>query len=75
MKELINSARVRFLAVSENESFARTLTAGFLMHLRVTPSQLADIKTALIALPFTILGSMGATRLILRLDSQVVKLN
>ena len=35
---------------------------------------LADIKTALIALPFTILGSMGATRLILRLDSQVVKL-
>ncbi len=45
MKELINSARVRFLAVSENESFARTLTAGFLMHLRVTPSQLADIKT------------------------------
>ena len=35
---------------------------------------LADIRTALIALPFTVLGSMGATRLILSLDSQVVKL-
>ena len=45
MKEIINSARVRFPALGENESFARTLTAGFLMHLGVTPSQLADIKT------------------------------
>ncbi|MBE6712116.1 MAG: anti-sigma F factor [Ruminococcaceae bacterium] len=45
MKEIINSARVRFPALSRNESFARTLTAGFLMHLEVTPSQLADIKT------------------------------
>ena len=35
---------------------------------------LADIKTALISLPFTILGSMAATRLILSLDAQVVKL-
>lgn len=35
---------------------------------------LADIKTALIALPFTVLGSMAATRLILSLDAQVVKL-
>ena len=45
MKEIVNFARVRFPAVGENESFARTLTAGFLMHLQVTPSQLADIKT------------------------------
>lgn len=45
MKEIMNFARVRFPAVGENESFARTLTAGFLMHLQVTPSQLADIKT------------------------------
>ncbi len=45
MKEMINFARVRFPAVGENEGFARTLTAGFLMHLQVTPSQLADIKT------------------------------
>lgn len=37
-------------------------------------SGFADIKTALICLPFTILASMGATRLILHLDSQTVKL-
>ena len=45
MKEIVNFTRVRFPAVGENEGFARTLTAGFLMHLQVTPSQLADIKT------------------------------
>ncbi|MBQ3076175.1 MAG: anti-sigma F factor [Clostridia bacterium] len=45
MKEIINFARVRFPALGENESFARTMTAGFLMHLQVTPSQLADLKT------------------------------
>lgn len=45
MRALVNFARVKFLAVSENESFARIFTAGFVMHLGVTPSQLADIKT------------------------------
>lgn len=45
MKEILNSARVRFPAVSENESFARVVTAGFLMHLGVTPEILADLKT------------------------------
>ena len=45
MKNVQNSARVRFPALGENESFARIVTAGFLMHLGVTPSQLADIKT------------------------------
>jgi len=45
MKEVLNSARVRFPALGENESFARIVTAGFLMHLGVTPTQLADIKT------------------------------
>lgn len=45
MKEIINSARVRFPAKGENESFARIVTAGFLMHLGVTPSVLADLKT------------------------------
>ena len=45
MKEIVNFARVRFPAVGENEGFARTMTAGFLMHLQVTPSQLADSKT------------------------------
>lgn len=45
MKEILNSARVRFPAVSENESFARVVTAGFLMHLGVTAEVLADLKT------------------------------
>ncbi len=45
MKEIQNSTRVRFLALGENESFARIVTAGFLMHLGVTPSDLADVKT------------------------------
>ena len=37
--------KLEISAIGENESFARVVTAGFLMHLRVTPSQLADIKT------------------------------
>lgn len=45
MKQLLNSAKIRFLARSENESFARVAASGFLMHLGVTPSELADIKT------------------------------
>ncbi len=45
MKEIQNFARIRFPALAENESFARVVTAGFLMHLSVTPSDLADIKT------------------------------
>ena len=46
MKEVKNSARVRFPAQSENEGFARIFTAGFLMPLGITPTQLADVKTA-----------------------------
>ncbi|MBR3837310.1 MAG: anti-sigma F factor [Clostridia bacterium] len=45
MKEMVNCARVRFPALGENEGFARLLTAGFLMHLQVTPAILADVKT------------------------------
>lgn len=45
MKEIVNAARVRFPALGENESFARIVTAGFLMHLEVTPAFLADVKT------------------------------
>ena len=45
MKKIVNSAKVTFPAISENESFARIVTAGFLMHLGVTPADLADIKT------------------------------
>ncbi len=45
MKKIVNTTRLRFPALGENESFARIVTAGFLMHLGVTPSTLADIKT------------------------------
>jgi len=45
MKEILNVARVRFPALSENEGFARIVTAGFLMPLGVTPADLADVKT------------------------------
>jgi len=45
MKELINFTRVQFPALSENEGFARIITAGFLMNLGVTPLVLADLKT------------------------------
>jgi stage II sporulation protein AB (anti-sigma F factor) len=45
MKELKKTARISFSAVSENESFARIVTSGFLMNLGVTPSLLADLKT------------------------------
>ena len=41
-----NQARVFFSAKSENESFARLFTAGFLMHLELTLSEMAEIKTA-----------------------------
>lgn len=45
MKNIVNMTRCRFPALGENESFARIVTAGFLMHLGVTPATLADIKT------------------------------
>ncbi len=45
MKEISNTVRVRFPALSENESVARVITTGFLMHQGVTPAALADIKT------------------------------
>ena len=45
MKEVENCARVRFPALGENESFARVVTTGFLMHRGVTPAVLADVKT------------------------------
>ncbi len=45
MNKIQNSAKIHFLARSENESFARVVAAGFLMHLGVTPEELSDIKT------------------------------
>lgn len=41
-----NEARVFFMAVSENESFARLFAAGFFSQLDPTVSEITDIKTA-----------------------------
>ena len=41
-----NEARVFFPAISENESFARLFTVGFLTQLDPTISEITDIKTA-----------------------------
>lgn len=45
MKNILNATSIRFFAISENEKFARTLTAAFLMEVGVTASELADLKT------------------------------
>lgn len=42
----MNKMFVRFNAVSENESFARTLISGFLLPLNPNVDDLNDIKTA-----------------------------
>ena len=38
--------KITFLAISENEAFARTAVAGFVMSLDPTVEQITDIKTA-----------------------------
>ncbi len=45
-KEKINEMKLRFRAVSSNESFARIVTTAFLMPYSPTVEELADIKTA-----------------------------
>lgn len=42
----MNKMFVRFSAISENESFARTLISGFLLPLNPSVNELNDIKTA-----------------------------
>lgn len=46
MKELLNESRLRFLSVSENESFARSVAVTFATQASPTITQLADIKCA-----------------------------
>lgn len=41
-----NKMKMTFLATSENEGFARTAVAGFIMFLNPTVEQITDIKTA-----------------------------
>lgn len=46
MKELLNEAKLRFLAISENENFARSVAVTFATQASPTITQLADIKCA-----------------------------
>ena len=41
-----NKMKMTFLAKSENEAFARTVVAGFVMNLDPTVEQITDVKTA-----------------------------
>ncbi|MBE7092258.1 MAG: anti-sigma F factor [Clostridiales bacterium] len=41
-----NSANIKFLSLSENESFARMCVASFIAPLNPTIEEIADIKTA-----------------------------
>ena len=41
-----NKMKITFSALSENEAFARTAVAGFVMSLDPTVEQITDIKTA-----------------------------
>ena len=45
-KSLLNEMTCTFTAVSENESFARTIAASFISQDSPTVSQLADVKCA-----------------------------
>ncbi len=46
MKELLNEAKMRFQAISENENFARSVAVTFASQASPTITQLADIKCA-----------------------------
>jgi len=45
-KALANEMKIKFLGVSENERLARICVAGFIMDLRVSAQELADVKTS-----------------------------
>ncbi len=42
----MNKMSLKFSALSQNESFARTAVAGFLLPLSLTVSEISDVKTA-----------------------------
>lgn len=46
MKTLLNEVRVSFMAISENESFARGIAVNFASQASPTITELADIKCA-----------------------------
>ena len=42
-----NLCEISFLAISENEAFARMVASAFVMQLNPTMEEVADIKTAI----------------------------
>lgn len=46
MRKLVNEVTAKFTAISDNESFARTMAVNFAAQASPTVSQLADIKCA-----------------------------
>ena len=44
--EIKNKVQVKFLSLSENEIFARTVVSAFMLNLNPTLSELSDVKTA-----------------------------
>lgn len=46
MKKVVNQTEIVFLAISENESFARSAVASFCIGLDPTLEELSDIRTA-----------------------------
>ncbi len=42
-----NEMKTEFLSISENESFARTVAAAFILELDPTTEEMAEIKTAI----------------------------
>lgn len=42
-----NEMKTEFLSISENESFARTLTSAFVLDLDPTTEEISEIKTAI----------------------------
>jgi len=46
MKKIINQTEIKFPALSQNEGFARTAAASFVLQLNPTIDEITDIKTA-----------------------------
>jgi len=46
MKNKINELKTKFLSISQNESLARIIVSGFVINYKITPEELADIKTS-----------------------------
>ncbi len=74
-----NSATIKFLSLSENESFARMCVSAFIAPLNPTLTELADIKTAVSegvtnAIVHGYPHSIGQIEMRLKYEKHVVKI-